>query len=625
MVQREIIPESKALQGTQTITNNSLHSALQLTVPHLRGDLSWLQDLSTKQRFCWGLVAACCAKIPVAQDHFDWVHSYSYVIGQLGYLFTTYCTARKLGDEEKILSKAFPREIARSRSDDIRKYFDWVKRIQDVLIFWQEKFLSQNVNYDELLLYASSNIPLATLGNTLSSPFLVIDSQDVQQLKNAILQDFEIANVLLLKYIPGQPDAKWCTLPSLLADYGVCLPLKIAELLSKHVLFPGEAKQIVGELLEIPLPAATTGTFQPGHEVSITLTKVVCLHTLSAVVKNLQTFLQPLMEDLDMLVFFKLLRSVMFDKYLRLQIKKLSAQAGTPTSSSSATSTASLSVFGFSFPVYSVTKSGVDEQAKLPIEGLPLQVLVKSLSRTKKLIFEIMNGKAKYFEIIAEGELDLETLDIEREFATLASFSTQADRTGLNGVRSLLELFQYTIHIQNITDVCGQYHLDCCLQDADLKELNFLVAELKSYESRSNLTPLVATAKMKRVRELLCLAEAKSSKCLDLFAAIRNSAAFYQFVRDKSFVGAKGQARFRQLHQLITAQLQHEEYDETVLNHLYAAFRFIGPFMDTTQNLRTLMMQVTALDATDGIKQLETVNTNITLIRLWFSRAEVSL
>ena len=82
---------------------------------------------------------------------------------------------------------------------------------------------------------------------------------------------------------------------------------------------------------------------------------------------------------------------------------------------------------------------------------------------------------------------------------------------------------------------------------------------------------------------------------------------------------------FQQQYQLITAQLQHDEYDETVLNHLYAAFKIIEPFMDTHQSFQQLMSKVTSLDVTNGLKQLQTVNTNINLIQLWFSRAEVGI
>ncbi|KAL5466916.1 hypothetical protein EMCRGX_G031078 [Ephydatia muelleri] len=46
------------------------------------------------------------------------------------------------------------------------------------------------------------------------------------------------------------------------------------------------------------------------------------------------------------------------------------------------------------------------------------------------------------------------------------------------------------------------------------------------------------------------------------------------------------------------------------------------PFMDTKQNFSSLMTKVTSLDVSGGLTQLETVNSNITLIRLWFSRAE---
>jgi hypothetical protein len=61
-------------------------------------------------------------------------------------------------------------------------------------------------------------------------------------------------------------------------------------------------------------------------------------------------------------------------------------------------------------------------------------------------------------------------------------------------------------------------------------------------------------------------------------------------------------------------------FPEQVLNHLFAAFKLMAPFMDSRQDLGTLMSKVLALDVTNGLRQLETVNTNITLIRLWFSR-----
>ena len=285
--------------------------------------------------------------------------------------------------------------------------------------------------------------------------------------------------------------------------------------------------------------------------------------------------------------------------------------------------------FSFTVPSFSGMSMRREEEEDNPVGGRPLALLLRALTQTRDHLLKLLEGTATYADIIAEGELKLEKLNIEKEFTTLTNFYhflniPMQDYAGLNGVRSMLELFQYAAYIHTIHSVCEQYGLKGCLDDPTLQELLALAKELNLEANRAMLTPLDAARKMQRVREVLGLSEKSDSRCLDLFAAVADSAAFYQFVRDKQFVGPKGHAIFRQQYQLITAQLQHEEYDETVLNHLYAAYKFIEPFMETKQNLHELMTQVTSLDATNGLKQLETVNTNITLIRLWFSRAEVS-
>ena len=47
--------------------------------------------------------------------------------------------------------------------------------------------------------------------------------------------------------------------------------------------------------------------------------------------------------------------------------------------------------------------------------------------------------------------------------------------------------------------------------------------------------------------------------------------------------------------------------------------------MNTAQDFSALMEAVVGLDTSNALKQLETVNSNIILIRLWFSRAEVAI
>ena len=591
VIQREVIyiPEVAAGREIKSDANTSLYSALQIAIDHLSENISFQ---SPKQKFCWGLINSCCHKIPLAEKNFKWLYSYSRLLILLGNLFTTYCKAKKL---KTVLSE----ECIPVVLDEHKTFFEWVKHIQHILRSWQERVAQRSINSDDIFLYESSSTSLCALGDAFSCISLVIDEYELEQLKYIILEHFEQLNVLLLKYIPGQLDAKWCTLPSLLAEYGVSLPPNVSKLLSQHVQFPHEREKPFSDPLKKALEPAITRTFQPQLGICLNLNQTMCMTTLTGVVKDLLDFLQPVMEDLDMLVFFKLLRSFMFDRYLKLHIKKASA---------------------------AVSLQGCDQT-----EGIPLHILVESLQHTRTLVLSILRGTAKYFDIrqyfVAEGELNLKTPKIEKELYILTDFVVHSklssvEYTGVSGVRCLLELFQYSAHICNIVQVCDQYELKGCLEDPQFQVLKELSNELQLEENRSALTPGDATEMLGRIKLLLCV-ERKSSECLDLFEAIRDSGDFYRFVNEMNFVKEEGQRRFYELHQLITLQLQHEEYNESVLNNLYVAFRYIGPFVNKEQKLNNLMRQVTDLNATNCMKQLETVNSNIALIQLWFSRAKV--
>ena len=59
-----------------------------------------------------------------------------------------------------------------------------------------------------------------------------------------------------------------------------------------------------------------------------------------------------------------------------------------------------------------------------------------------------------------------------------------------------------------------------------------------------------------------------------------------------------------------------------VLNHLFTAFRIILPFLDDEQDFESLVMAVNAINISSGQQELRTVNKNIHMVKLWFSRAE---
>lgn len=107
------------LEGEKFISS----PVLQDMVTMLSQDLSWLQSLTAKQSFCWGIVASCCEKIPVTKRQIGWVHSYNLVITHLGHIYNFYCKGKNLLENESLLSaNNLPDEIAHSPSDGIRRY-----------------------------------------------------------------------------------------------------------------------------------------------------------------------------------------------------------------------------------------------------------------------------------------------------------------------------------------------------------------------------------------------------------------------------------------------------------------------------------------------------------------------
>ena len=396
------------------------------------------------------------------------------------------------------------------------------------------------------------------------------------------------------------------------------LPSNLLHTFSQYIIFPGEsspAKQAVR--LETDPSASISKSFAPPNlDISLVITRELDLYTLKQTVHELDMFLSPIREHLlQVLVYFTLSDSKIFDKYLKLQLSGFAPKQK---------SLEELVTPVFTLPA--LVFSGSAEYG-MP-RGLSVDLLAAALKQTDRLLMKILQGTASYADIVADGAVHLQSVDIDREFEILNQYAKivsidTSDAEGLKGVKAMLQLCQLTHHIQTINDVCAQYQLDKCLNDPELLELVELRGMLEERENQTQLTAKDAIEKMDKVSLSLFLEGKQTPKYLDLFAAVADSAVFHHFVTEKQFVGESGQALFRQQYQLITTQLQHEEYNEVVLNHLFAAFRFITPFMDKEQNFKTLMLHVSSLNAYDARKQLNTVNRNINLIRLWFSRAEV--
>lgn len=492
-----------------------------------------------------------------------------------------------------------------------------MKSIQTHLKELKEEFHEQHVNYDDILCYATNHAMLHKIGNLFITISYIVRTEELDGIKEIYVQECETLNSLLLNYIPEKPNLGWCTFPSLLYRCGVVLSQALQEKLYRYVLFPGQEAHAEWEPLKTHVPISNMHHFHPSQEVSLQLSKHINLAELGEMVSELNEIHGPLhngnKNHLRMLTFFHLSPCNIFNTYLRVQINHLAPYSTEGTASRSLHQQSILTFL----PGMQFSKELRRE------EEMPIRKLVVSLDKTKELLSRIMEGNAEYSEIIAEGQLNLHGINVEKEFGCLKEFSEVAGLscTALDGVRSMLEVFQYSTYILHIETVCTQYRLKGCLTDSKLASLKKIVGELHSDEERKKLTPSAALDIMNQVKKELTMPDPQH---MEIFSAIQNSSEFFHFIRENHFDDESGKSMFQQRYQLVTAQLQHEEYNEAVLNHLFAAFQLIIPFLNVNQNLSKLLTQVSELDVTSGLKQLETVNSNIALISHWFSRTEVS-
>ena len=121
MLQKEIIPEFQAVR-TGAVVGFKFQSVLEGAVKTLVRGLSLQQELTTKHKLCWSLVAACCSKVNIARENLDWLCNHGSVLEMGGHIYTVYCSIRMLTEDQCNIIEQLPEEVAYHPNEDIKRY-----------------------------------------------------------------------------------------------------------------------------------------------------------------------------------------------------------------------------------------------------------------------------------------------------------------------------------------------------------------------------------------------------------------------------------------------------------------------------------------------------------------------
>ena len=250
-----------------------------------------------------------------------------------------------------------------------------------------------------------------------------------------------------------------------------------------------------------------------------------------------------------------------------------------------------------------------------------LQVFADCLSATVDFLLNITTQRVEYKELRNLQFFDLSDSQKQNEIELLRDFSP-IEGEGVDflaAFKDMTDLVSIVEKIPLIHYVCRMCGLSNCLNDPQFERLLEIRDRYSTDEAKDALNSQIASDVMKEIRPILPL----NFQQLELFAQIAENGDFYQFIEE---IERQGKSRFRSLYSLITSILQHEEYNDEVLNQLPIAREYVLPFLNKGQDFKTLVKKVIEVSekAKGEFWQLEVMKRNISLVHMWFSKAMVS-
>ena len=365
------------------------------------------------------------------------------------------------------------------------------------------------------------------------------------------------------------------SLHTILGTYNVLFPQVLENCINKSFFFPNEKPQNV-DVQHLPPPAV----------LHLYVKASLTLENIAGLCNQLEMFLSPIEPFLQFLEHFYLKDSQIFDIFVKKELV-----------------------------VYS-------EHSEVPI-----QEFSEILKGVKTKIFNILTGAAVYDDISSIADhlgKGIEKITRETEIITdYKEFKSIPVHDTVQSFSNVFVLHQIAEYIGAMWDFCVEFDLQQCLKDDRVKKLKAIVQAKESWQKKSirKLSEIV-----QEIQKLLKIKPGNDFKELSFLKLFRplytDTKDLRDFLTENNFRG-KGKDRFLELFDLVTQTRQHDEYNAEVLNPLYAVYYVLVPLNKPDLSFQELIDEVSKLDSAQCLAQLKTVKSNIDLIRMWFSKAEV--
>ena len=359
-------------------------------------------------------------------------------------------------------------------------------------------------------------------------------------------------------------------LKDILAQYGVNFPEIIIVFVEKYLQYSEEN----GE----NMPYRKVLWNDSVHDISY--------KTLEGIAENLKSFLKPVHKFLPFMEYFHCNKSQLFDACMN--------------------------------------------QVSVEEEQDSMQRLVNIIKQVKTKVDRIMtNDSVSYDDVSIMCSLSRSNCQKEMEilhnFPEYKTSDVSSFLAMINDVNTLL-LFQPSI--ESVVTLCNRFDLKSCLNDQTFEKVKSINDVLLFEDRKLQMQLSEALDYLKTIRQVFksstveCFSDEERKPYLELIAELAESEKFHLFLKSHRFLSERG--LFHNKLQLVTTQLQEEEYGSEVIDQLLPAFTLLSPLDENIEFSALIDHIFQQENPLHYRKQLQMVNSSMEGIHVWFSGIDVS-
>ena len=163
-------------------SSNHLKIVIDAGVKAVSSSFTKLSQLSAADKFYWHFIALCCAHVQPGVENLAKLKSYVFATEKLSKIFCDYWNTRKV--EKTPVIHAVPQEINRISNSDVKDYFKWIMKMQNIIAHWQLKIFDDEFNYDDIIAYYGNLPSIAAFAGAVYTNHLVFSDADIIKLRD---------------------------------------------------------------------------------------------------------------------------------------------------------------------------------------------------------------------------------------------------------------------------------------------------------------------------------------------------------------------------------------------------------------------------------------------------------